>query len=345
MKCNFLQKLTSHQIGIVDKSYKPVWHSQLAKSMKLLRKTFGHLSSVYCLIFDRSGRLVITGADDMLVKCWSFLDARLIYTFRGASAEISDLAVSHDNKLVAAGSCDRVIRVWELHTGAPVAVLTKHTGTVTAINFCPFLLNEDGSRYLASTSGDGTVSFWRYHYDEHGHTDFDAQPTRYHEKSRPGNAQIICASYSPGGVFFVVGSADQYVRVYKMNEPQGPVRILEEELHQDRVESIQWCNTPHELRFISGRRDGTARIWTYVNQNWKNLVLNMRTDNNEEPFKKNDKKEKPAPVTTSTSRSGRTTTVAAPVNDVNAAGDASGNNANAEQEKKIKGRDLQNART
>ena len=99
-----------------------------------------------------------------------------------------------------------------------------------------------------------------------------------------------------------------------------------------------------ELRFISGSRDGTARIWTYVNQNWKNLVLNMRTDNNEEPFKKNDKKEKPAPVTTSTSRSGRTTTVAVPVNDVNAAGDASGNNANAEQEKKIKGRDLQNAR-
>ena len=125
---NFLQRLSKHNIGIRDNSYKPVWHSQLAKSMKLLRKTFGHLSSVYCLIFDRSGRLVITGADDMLVKCWSFIDARLIYTFRGASAEISDLAVSHDNKLVAAGSCDRVIRVWELHTGAPVAVLTKHTG-------------------------------------------------------------------------------------------------------------------------------------------------------------------------------------------------------------------------
>ena len=100
-----------------------------------------------------------------------------------------------------AGSCDRVIRVWELHTGSPVAVLTKHTGTVTAINFCPFLLNDDGSRFLASTSGDGTVSFWRYHYDEHGHTNFDAQPTRYHEKSRPGNAQMICASYSPVWIF------------------------------------------------------------------------------------------------------------------------------------------------
>ena len=33
----------------------------------------------------------ITGADDLLVKCWSMIDGRLVHTFRGASAEISDL--------------------------------------------------------------------------------------------------------------------------------------------------------------------------------------------------------------------------------------------------------------
>ena len=197
-RTNFLQRLSHFQTGLIDNSYKTQWHMQLAKNIKLLRRTFGHLSSVYCLIFDRSGRLVLTGADDMLVKCWSFIDGRLIHTFRGASAEISDLAVSHDNKLLASGSCDKVIRVWELHTAQPVAVLTKHIGTITAINFCPYLLDSSGCKYLASTSGDGTVSFWRYNYDDHGHTQFDEQPTRYHEKMRPGKAQIICASFSPG---------------------------------------------------------------------------------------------------------------------------------------------------
>ena len=86
---------------------------------------------------------------------------------------------------------------------------------------------------------------------------------------------MICASFSPGGIFFCVGSADHNVRVYKMNGPEGkiiafsrekkfnchfknfswnlgPIRILEEELHEDRVDSIQWCNTPNELRFLSG---------------------------------------------------------------------------------------------
>ena len=138
---------------------------------------------------------------------------------------------------------------------------------------------------------------------------------------------MICAAFSPGGVFFVVGSADQNVRVYKMDEPDGPVRILEEELHEDRVESIQWCNTPNELRFISGSRDGTARIWTYANQRWKTLVLNMRTGDNQEPSKRTEK------ATTSSSRSGSSRS--ANVQDSN---DASAGQANnAEQEKKLKG--------
>ena len=83
---------------------------------------------------------------------------------------------------------------------------------------------------------------------------------RYHEKIRPGQAQMICASFSPGGIFFSVGSADHNVRVYKMDCPEGPQRILEDDSHSDRVDSIQWCNTP-ALRFLSGSKDGTARIW------------------------------------------------------------------------------------
>ena len=124
-----------------------------------------------------------------------------------------------------------------------------------------------------------------------------------------------------------------------MNEPQGPVRILEEELHQDRVESIQWCNTPNELRFISGSRDGTARIWSYSNQRWKTLVLNMKTDDNQEPFKKNLKGEKTLPTgtVTSTSRSGRTTTVAAAPAAIAASSGAGDAGTSHEQEKKIKG--------
>lgn len=89
--------------------------------MKLYRHTLGHLSAVYCVLFDRTGKYIITGADDLLVKIWSSIDGRLLATFRGASAEIMDIAVNFDNTLLAAGSLDRIIRVWCFQSMSPVS--------------------------------------------------------------------------------------------------------------------------------------------------------------------------------------------------------------------------------
>lgn len=197
-------------------------YSGVYSRLQLQRRCLGHLSPVFCLLFDKSGHYVFTGADDLLVKMWGTYTGRLYFTFRGASAEISDMAVSEDNKLLAAGSTDKIIRVWCLVTAAPVAVLSKHTGTITALHFCPGVAS-----YLAATSGDGTVSFWKYQFKDKAKRKavFDSEPTRYHEKMRPGGAQMICAAFSPGGVFLATGSVDHHVRVYMMGAKDGPVKV------------------------------------------------------------------------------------------------------------------------
>jgi hypothetical protein len=51
---------------------------------------------------------------------------------------------------------------------------------------------------------------------------------------RPGGAQMICAAFSPGGLFLATGSADHHVRVYMMD---GKVRervLLEVSSKNDR---------------------------------------------------------------------------------------------------------------
>ena len=187
---------------------------------------------------------------------------------------------------------DKIARVWNLHTGEPIAVLTRHTGTLTGINFSSYIGTE-GQRYLACTSSDGTAAFWRYRYATCSSTgskhipnpktdtnssfkvEFDELPTRWCERSRPGKAKIISSCFSPGGLFFCTGSADHFVRVYQMDCPDGPQRILEEGEHDDQVDSIQWCNTS-QLRLLSGSSDGTARIWTYHKGKWTTIVLNMK---------------------------------------------------------------------
>ncbi|XP_075227824.1 bromodomain and WD repeat-containing protein isoform X2 [Lycorma delicatula] len=257
-------------------SRKQAFPPRMYSRMQLLSRTLGHLSAVYCCLFDGSGRYVITGADDMLIKVWSAVDGRLLATLRGVLSELTDIAINLENTLLAAGSVDRIIRVWCLQTAFPIAVLIAHTGMITGVNFCPGIIN--GMHYLASTSTDGSVAFWSYTVGPNNVVSFHSKALQYNEKMRPGQAQMICASFSPGGMFMAAGSADHHVRVYKMvgdNEADGPHRILETEPHTDRVDSIQWAHSG--LRFISGSKDGTAIIWKFTRQRWKTLVLNMTT--------------------------------------------------------------------
>lgn len=92
---------------------------------------------------------------------------------------------------------------------------------------------------------------------------------------RPGQAQMICSSFSPGGTFLATGSADHHVRVYHMKGEEGPHRILEMEAHSDKVDSIQWAHSG--LRFLSGSKDGMAIVWWFERQQWKSIHLDMTT--------------------------------------------------------------------
>ncbi|KAH0630960.1 hypothetical protein JD844_004374, partial [Phrynosoma platyrhinos] len=244
--------------------------SSFYQHIKMHKRILGHLSSVYCVAFDRSGRRIFTGSDDCLVKIWATDNGRLLSTLRGHSAEISDMAVSYENTLLAAGSCDKVVRVWCLRTCAPVAVLLGHSASITSIQFSP--ARKGTTRYLTSTGADGTICFWQWHLNT---MKFKDRPVKFAERSRPG-VQISCSSFSSGGMFIVTGSTDHVIRIYYLGS-ESPEKIAQLESHTDKVVAVQFCNNGDRLRFVSGSRDGTARIWQYQQQEWKNIALDMAT--------------------------------------------------------------------
>nr|XP_057935407.1 bromodomain and WD repeat-containing protein 3 [Doryrhamphus excisus] len=235
--------------------------------MRLHRRILGHLSAVYCIAFDRTGLRIFTGSDDCLVKIWSSFDGKLHSTLRGHSAEITDLAVSFENTLIAAGSCDKTIRVWCLRTCAPVAVLQGHSGSITSLQFAPFA--KGSKRYMLSTGTDATVCFWQWDVNN---INFSDRPHKFTERPRPG-VQTVCSSFSPGGMFLATGSTDDVIRIYYLGSG-SPEKISELHEHTDKVDSIQFCHSGE--RFVSGSRDGTARIWKlYQRQQWRCILLNM----------------------------------------------------------------------
>ena len=188
--------------------------------IKMHRRILGHLSAVYCVAFDRTGHRIFTGSDDCLVKIWSTHNGRLLSTLRGHSAEISDMAVNYENTLIAAGSCDKIIRVWCLRTCAPVAVLQGHTGSITSLQFSP--MAKGPQRYMVSTGADGTVCFWQWDLES---LKFSPRPLKFTEKPRPG-VQMLCSSFSVGGMFLATGSTDHVIRMYFLGF-DAPEKIAE----------------------------------------------------------------------------------------------------------------------
>uniref|UniRef100_A0A8C3TBP3 Bromodomain and WD repeat domain containing 1 n=1 Tax=Chelydra serpentina TaxID=8475 RepID=A0A8C3TBP3_CHESE len=247
-------------------TYRTSFPGSMYQHIRMHRRILGHLSAVYCVAFDRTGHRIFTGSDDCLVKIWSTHNGRLLTTLRGHSAEISDMAVNYENTMIAAGSCDKMIRVWCLRTCAPVAVLQGHTGSITSLQFSPMV--KGSMRYMVSTGADGTVCFWQWDADS---MKFSNRPMKFTEKSRPG-VQMLCSSFSIGGMFLATGSTDHVIRMYFFGS-ETPEKIAELESHADKVDSIQFSNSGD--RFISGSRDGTAHIWRFQQTEWRSILLDM----------------------------------------------------------------------
>jgi WD40 repeat protein len=81
-------------------------------------------------------------------------DGELVHSLDGHAYGVNDLAFSPDGSLLASGSADRTVALWQVDSGALLRQLSGHADRVTAVAF-----SADGSR-LASGSGDGTILLW-----------------------------------------------------------------------------------------------------------------------------------------------------------------------------------------
>lgn len=72
----------------------------------------------------------------------------------GHAGFVTTVAFSPDEKLLASGSYDTTVKLWDLATGIELRTLKGHQESVGAVAFSP-----DG-RTIASASGDGIVNLW-----------------------------------------------------------------------------------------------------------------------------------------------------------------------------------------
>ncbi|TAD94417.1 MAG: hypothetical protein EAZ98_19490, partial [Oscillatoriales cyanobacterium] len=78
-----------------------------------------------------------------------------IRTLRGHSDYVNSVVISPDGQIIASGSGDNTIKLWNLKTGQEIRTLTGHSAKVNSVSFSP-----DGNT-LVSGSNDGRIKIWR----------------------------------------------------------------------------------------------------------------------------------------------------------------------------------------
>lgn len=202
-----------------------------------LKTLSGHLQiQAYCLAYDKTGKYVITGSDDRLVKIWSLRTGDLMFTLRGHVGNITDLAVNSANTLVASSSDDKTVRVWELSTGFPVAVLVGHSAIVNSVRFHPsenivVTASDDGQCFcyklpdIPPVDGPETkIETARRLFSLKAYMLSLHPICKMSHTRREGvrSCKVHCIAYSRCGDFVVSGSHDGIARVWDLSTICAP---------------------------------------------------------------------------------------------------------------------------
>ena len=159
-------------------------------------------------------------------------------TLKGHSSDVNSVAFSGDGKLLASGSDDNTIKLWNVANQQEIRTLKGHSTWVWAVAFSP-----DG-KTLASGSADKTIKLWNLETGEEigtlkGHSD-----------------GVSSITFSPDGKTLASGSLDKTIKLWNLETGQ---EIGTFKGHSNAVASVAFSHDGATL--ASGSWDKTIKLW------------------------------------------------------------------------------------
>ena len=121
-----------------------------------------HTQKIVALTISPSSEFIATGSSDWTIEVWKVRNTALLseadlgdplWILKGHAGTVTVVAFSPNGKMLASGSTDQRVRLWDLTTGQHLHTFSNHTSKISAVAF----VRDD---MLVSGSSDGTVFIW-----------------------------------------------------------------------------------------------------------------------------------------------------------------------------------------
>ena len=141
-------------------------------------------------------------------------EAREVRTFRGHHDPVWAVAYHPNGQVIASGSVDHTIRLWEVETGRMLKILRGHTDAVRCLAFSP-----DGE-LLASGSTDRTIRLWNVKTGEYIRMLFGRYDHAVHS-----------LSFSPDGLMLARGNENKDIKIWEVGTATELLSLLPRDVY------------------------------------------------------------------------------------------------------------------
>ncbi|MBN2228721.1 MAG: WD40 repeat domain-containing protein [Candidatus Thorarchaeota archaeon] len=186
---------------------------------------------------NKVGRMFAAALQDKSVRLYAAEDCTEMQRMQDEFLSTS-LAFSPKGDIVATGTVERVVKLWDIRTAECIATLEGHTYPVLSLSFSP-----DGDK-IVSGSGDTTLIIW------------DIENRSKIRQMKGHGFYVVTVDWDPQGSRVVSGSVD--ANICEWDVATGDM-IARHDDHRAAVREVRF--SPDGSRLVSGSSDLTLLLW------------------------------------------------------------------------------------